>query len=382
MERDIKIREMPGMGKLATFVPNKALPIYNWFHYKEGFSRDFVFEVCSEFGLSSGDSVLEPFCGSGTVPLACRQLGIDCFGFDVLPIAVFLSRVKTRDYDIQSLREEAGKVAAEKPPKPGVSYSHVTDLVRKSFAPFTLSDILFYRERISEVSDEAAREFLFLALMDSAMKCSLFVKDGSCLKRADRHIPPLREIFRRRLGMMMKDIESFQTMPCRTSIAYGDARRISLPDNSVDAVITSPPYLNKIEYTSVYRIEEDLFFGKSDSPGVRSFVGVDSSKLEARDFEGIGFDMPLSAKPYFRDMEMAIAEFYRVCRPGARVAMVVGDGYIDNQAVDSCRILSEIAQGAGFTANEIVVMNRRVATTPSRRRVGELKECMLLWTKG
>lgn len=377
---DFRVRERLGLGKLATFVPNKNLPVYNWFYYKEGFSRDFVFEIAREFHLSPGKTVLEPFCGSGTTNLACKQLGIDSFGFDVLPISVFISRVKTRDYDTERLKASADSVISVKPPKPGELYSHVSSLVQKSFASFTLSDILFYRELMSQVPDKTAREFLFLALIDSAMKCSLFVKDGACLKRANRHIPPLREILKRRVSGMIKDIEALETKTCTTEIGYGDARKIELADESIDSIITSPPYLNKIEYTNIYSIEEELFFGK-ERPGVRGFMGVDPSKLDENDFQGLGLDIPLAAKPYFRDMKSAIGEFYRVCKPGARTALVVGDGFIENQAVDSCEKLCELAERAGFKVNEIVVVNKRVATTPSRHRVGTLKESILLWEK-
>lgn len=377
---DFKIKERLDMGKLATFVPNKNLPVYSWFYYKEGFSRDLVFEIAREFSLSPGKTVLDPFCGSGTTPLACRQIGIDAYGFDVLPISVFVSRVKTRNYDTNKLKSVAMKIALEKPPKPGALYNHVSNLVQKSFAGFTLSDILFYREIISQVPDKEVREFLFLALIDSAMKCSLFVKDGACLKKANRHIPPLREIFRRRVSAMIKEISGFESKPCSTKISYGDARKIELADESVDSIITSPPYLNKIEYTNIYSIEEELFFGK-EKPGIRGFVGVDPSKLDEKDFQDLGLDIPLAAKPYFRDMNNAISEFYRVCRPGSRIALVVGDGFIENQVVDSCSLLSILAERAGFKVNEILVVNKRVATTPSRHRVGELKESMLLWTK-
>lgn len=380
MHGNFRTREKLELGKLATFVPNKSLPIYNWFYYKEGFARDFVFEIASEFNLSNGNKVLDPFCGSGTTNLACKDMGIDSYGFDVLPISVFVSRVKTGNYDLEKLKSEAKIIMGEKPKSYGGSYGHVSELLRKSFAGFTLSDILFYRERLSHVDDKAAREFLFLALMDSAMKCSLFVKDGACLKKAKRHIPPLREIFRRRVSIMIKDLEKFETKPCKTLIDYGDARKIELPDESIDAIITSPPYLNKIEYTNIYRIEEDLFFGK-ERLGIRSFVGADEKRLLEKEFDEIDFSIPLSAKPYFFDTNLAIKEFYRVCKPKARTALVVGDGFIENQVVDSCALLSILAERAGFKVNEIIVINKRIATTPSRHRVGELKESLLLWTK-
>ncbi len=48
-------------GPQATFVPNKELPIYNWFYYKEGFSRDLVFLLIEKFVLGNDSIVLDNF---------------------------------------------------------------------------------------------------------------------------------------------------------------------------------------------------------------------------------------------------------------------------------------------------------------------------------
>jgi tRNA G10 N-methylase Trm11 len=103
----MRVSERPDLGKLATFQPNKNLPVYRWFLFKEGFSRDLVFLLAETFQLTQGDLVLDPFCGSGTVPLACKQLGINCVSFDVHPVMLFTSRVKVRDYDLDEIKRES-----------------------------------------------------------------------------------------------------------------------------------------------------------------------------------------------------------------------------------------------------------------------------------
>ena len=58
-----KIRERLDMGNMATFIPNKHLPVYHWLYFKEGFSRERVFLLLERF---SPNWVLDPFCGAGT----------------------------------------------------------------------------------------------------------------------------------------------------------------------------------------------------------------------------------------------------------------------------------------------------------------------------
>ena len=71
--KNIALKYAKESGKEATFVPNKQLPVYNWFYYKEGFSRDLVFSLIEQFGLGTDSVVLDPFAGSGTTLLVCRQ---------------------------------------------------------------------------------------------------------------------------------------------------------------------------------------------------------------------------------------------------------------------------------------------------------------------
>ncbi len=379
-----KIREKPELGSLATFVPNKNLPVYDWFYYKEGFARDFVWRIIQEFSMQPGAVLLDPFCGSGTTCLACKQLGISSFGFDVLPISVFVSRVKTADYDIEELKIAAKSLLKLKFEKPSNIPNRVSGFTQKFFSPYALQDAVFFRDRILPIEDARMRDFLMLALMNSTMKCSFAMKDGAVIKFEKRHVAPLRIMLKRTLLHMIKDIENFKSEQCRTEIDYGDARQLRLEDSSIDSVITSPPYLNKIEYTNIYRIEEELFLPREEKPGIRSFVGYDESKLEGRDFSGIDSllpNLPVAAKPYFHDMNLAIEELFRVCKPGSRVALVVGDGLVGEQVVNSSEILCELAQRAGFKVNEVVIMSKRIATTPSRHRVGEMKESLLLWEK-
>ncbi|MCK4714675.1 MAG: hypothetical protein KAT35_03810, partial [Candidatus Aenigmarchaeota archaeon] len=103
MKTEFRVQEKLGWGKLATFVPNKDLPVYNWFYYKEGFSRDLVMELLRMFSPGRKEWVLDPFCGAGTTMLACTESGVNSVGFDAHPVSVFASRVKTRAYSREKI---------------------------------------------------------------------------------------------------------------------------------------------------------------------------------------------------------------------------------------------------------------------------------------
>jgi len=378
----MKITERPDLGHLATFIPNKHLPIYDWFFYKEGFSRDLVMMLIDNFGLKEGGRVLDPFCGSGTTLLACRERGIDSIGIDAHPAAAFASLVKTRHYDIEDLEVLGRQLLKSRFARPRVD---VRDgLVRRAFSPRTLEDVLFFREEIMSIDDAVPRDFFMLALMNVAMKCSYAWKDGAVIKIRKHPVPPLRDMLRRQIYRMIHDIVGFSGKG-PASVELGDARRMGLEDGSVDAVITSPPYLNKIEYTKVYSIEEELFFGKAGIPGLRSYIGTRAEADIRGDGEpGSAMDdagFTPAAKAYFSDMRMVIGELSRVCREGAKLGIVVGNGCFPDRVVESDTILTEMAGKAGLSAKEVVVLNKRWCTRNRVEKVGITRESLLIWEK-
>lgn len=381
----MQMKERLGWGELATFVPNKRVPIHNWFYYKEGFSQGLVSRLVAEFGLGRGDTVLDPFCGAGTTLLACKQAGIGSVGFDVHPVAVFAARVKTADYDPGRLRDAAKELLKARFRKPDMDAGN--PLVRRAFNRHTLDDVFFFRDVIMSIDDGRIRDFFMLALMNVSMKCSFAWKDGAVIKIRKHPVPPLRSMLRRQVHRMIGDLKRAGSGigKVKTVAEYGDARRTKLPDGSIDAVITSPPYLNKIEYTNVYSIEEELFFRERPKPALRSYIGTEEEKMlrgESRlgkvmDTSGL----PASAIAYFGDMNDAIGEMHRVCKPGSRLGIVVGNGCFPGGVVDSDVILSQLAEKAGFGADEIIVLNKRWCTRNRVEKVGISRESLLMWTR-
>ena len=373
----MKIVKKLHLGKLATFEPNRGLPIHNWFPYKEAFSRDLVVMLAKSFYLFSGDSVLDPFCGVGTTPLACKELGVNCVGYDVHPLMLFVSRVKLRDYDAGKMREAVRRFISRGFERPKEFLSSI----EKFFPKSVLEDVCFFREKAMEIEDEITKEFLLFGLVSAALECSWAYKNGAVIKVRKRKIPPFRGTIERRLGWMCDDVERFGAKRTAARVEHRDARKLGLADESVDAIITSPPYLNKLEYISAYRIDQELL--GLDPPSPKELIGVREEGV-VEDFSGIEElveGKPLEAKLYFKDMFAAIHELYRVCKPGARVALVTSDACTPKGVIEVCIPLSELAERAGFRAKRMLVVNRRFCTTPARKKIGITQEGLLLWEK-
>lgn len=370
------VEEKLELGRLVTFIPNKHIPIHNWFYYKEGFSRDFVVLVSRQLGLGGDSWVLDPFCGVGTTQLTGKELGINTVGVDVAELPVFVSSVKTADYDVGKLREVSEKVFREKFRRIGLS--GLSRLTRRAFPRHVLEDILFFREIVENVEDEDARGFFKLGLMSAAMKASYVVKDGGLLRIVKgRNVPPFRKFYRNTIRRMLKDLEALRMLRPSISTVKADSRSLGfLGDEVFDAIITSPPYLNKIEYTRVYRVENELFF-KASEPMLRSYIGDTVRSNEG--FEKGG--MPAIAEAYFQDLRKVLSELHRVLKRNGTGVFVIAQGVFPTGVVETEKVFVEIAEEAGFKAERMWLVNRRVATRNRVVKIGCADEYVVFTRK-
>ncbi len=368
--RGLKVEERLEWKDLATFVPNKTLPIYNWFYYKEGFAKQLVEELIKMFSLRQGDTVLDPFCGSGTTLVACSQNGINAVGLDVLPTAIFASSVKAAKYDPEQLREEAKVLFRRRFRRLEWEFPKI---MRTMINKYALEDIAFFSDTMDGFQN---KDFFTLALLNASIKVSYAWKDGGVIKIKKHPTPPLRKLFQRTVYRMIKDVET-DNMERATAqndvpvsrghvrVTQCDAREMIVDDESVDAVITSPPYLNNIDYTKLYAIE-DYFMEMRRVPSLRSFMGV-REKEEKKE-------------AYFDDMEQVLREMHRVLKPNGRAAIVVGNAYIDGE-IESDFLISFMAHKAGFSVEKILVLNKRFALENRTEKKGVLRESLIVLKK-
>ncbi|MEM0336718.1 MAG: DNA methyltransferase [Candidatus Caldarchaeum sp.] len=328
--------------------------------------------------MSRGSLVLDPFLGVGTTLLTCRELGINSVGFDVSPLFVFISEVKLRDYDVDELRRVRDEIFSIKFEKPEVK---VSGFLRNLYPKPVLEDLFFFKGLISKISDEEVRDFFTLALMVAAEKSSYMMRDGAVIKivKNKPRIPSLRKAYRIMVNRMIDDVEKLPLTDASVKAMVGDARRMeSVETESVDAVITSPPYLNKIEYTRCYWPEYEIFFPHISHTGIRSYLSMRPDDVE---LSMLGGDAPLVAELYFEDMEKVCGEVYRVLKPGGAAVMVVGGGVFPDKVIQVDVAVAEIAERCGLNVERIVAVNKRVAAVDRVRKIGESRESIIYLRK-
>lgn len=361
---------------LVTFAQNKREPIYNWFYYKEGFSKGLVWNLLKELGIPKGSKILDPFCGTGNTLLACQQAGYNAIGFDILPLGVFISNTKLQcDYDIEILKEKIGEISSLKFGETSLKWLDLKFIdIKRAFSKYARNDILFFKERILEIEDEKIRNFIFLALLSIVGQASNTKKDGGVIRIVKKqHLAPVRYLLRNKLKRMYRDLK--RVNPKKGDVfaeaQQGDARSLSLEDECIDLCITSPPYLNYVDYTKLYGLELALIVNNSREieelrkRSLRSHIGAKyefQGRLKSEKLDEILGKIDKSPEVvlgYFEDMYVSLQTIYKSLKKGGIAAIVVGNACLPNLTVDVDLILAEISEQIGFKAKEIWVANAR-----------------------
>ncbi|RLI93754.1 MAG: hypothetical protein DRO90_03135, partial [Candidatus Altiarchaeales archaeon] len=316
----------------VTFEAGRRRPIYNWFYYKEAFSPELIFTLLDEFGITNAN-IIDPFCGVGTTLLASVERNCNAVGFDILPLSVFVSNVKLqRDYDMKLLREKIKEITSLKFGETELKWPDIKFIsIKKSISRYARNDLLFFKERIMEIEDEKIRNFIFLGLLSISFRATNLVRDGGVLKidkSKRRNQIPVRHLLRNKLKRMYKDVKNNLNKFNENVNAYakvGDARSLGIK-SEFDLCITSPPYLNWVDYTKIYAIELALL-GLSYQEilelrkrSLRSHVGAEykirkrikSEKLESilENLNKFDVKSPEVLRGYFEDLYLSLRSIY------------------------------------------------------------------------
>lgn len=173
-------------------------------------------------------------------------------------------------------------------------------------------------------------------------------------------------------------------------VQHGDARRLALPDASVDLVLTSPPYLaanrdcrQAIDYMRTHKFSL-LWMGYTLRSLRRlraTMVGTECGlpgpdglppHLEDHICQAVPRSAPRGRiRRYLSDLQAVLTEIHRVLKPGALAVCVVGPAVVARNRYDAAEILGDLASHARFTVVDAVVrhLDARRRTLPPPRRV-------------
>jgi DNA modification methylase len=349
--------------------------------------------------LPTGSIVLDPMTGSGTVLRQAMALGHHAIGFDMDPLAVLMSRVWTTyvaaravQNELTSVLDEASQIDLR------VERPHWHDDETRAFINYwfakpqrltlTRLAIVLDRRRNARLGNvrRAAVDVLQVALsriIITKEQCASLARDTSHSRPhrvADSSVYDVNEGFERSALQLAKRIEDQSHRPAAdqapASVKLGDARQITLLDHSVDAIMTSPPYLNAIDYMRGHRMSlvwlghriADLRSIRSNTIGTERGGGGDSVINE--DIANAMCDLTLllprhqrMVRRYADDLHQMMRQAARVLRPTGTATYVLGNSCLKDAFIRNSDGVARAAHHAGLT---LVQTTERDLPTSSR----------------
>ena len=118
--------------------------LHSWLKYKEGFSADLVNILLDKMGAVPGDTVMDPFMGSGTTALVCQMRGINSIGYDILPISKVSIKAKANAmrYDIAEIEAFIAEFSALEMPEDYDGHTPYIIITNTAYPEFNSKSVL------------------------------------------------------------------------------------------------------------------------------------------------------------------------------------------------------------------------------------------------
>ncbi len=445
--------------RIVSYQGNKGEILHSWIKYREGYSAQLVETLIEEFGVRPGDTILEPFSGSATTLLVARSLGISGVGIEILPVCQLAWEAKSMvfAYDLDELQRTYDLIHENEPEESWTAFPHLA-ITQSAFPAQIERHLMYYTEWAERLdASRATKTLLRLALSSILEEVSYTRKDGQYLRwdsRSDKvqgrnqirlsqgknpikgmdkgRLPTVKGALLRALATIIGDIQELQKRPHRDShqeLVYGSALTAlpQLADGLFAAVITSPPYCNRYDYTRTYALE--LAYLGIGEDGIRELrQGQLSCTVENRSKVDDLWDLYASlnaehrfehilttvqANPAFKEINQALrarwdrgkinnqgilsmvegyftelafvfGEVLRTCRSGAHVAFVNDNVRYGGEIIPVDLLTTDLAVQLGFTPVKIYVLRQRKGNSSQQMgRFGReaLRKSITIWKK-
>lgn len=410
------------------FNKNKQEPFHRWYPFVEGYSKEFIQSIINEIGNKNLICV-EPFSGSGTTALELQNIGIKCISFEVNPLMYLIGKVKLENtYTVEDIEKWFKYIVDNR------SNCEVLEL-QSSF------NTLYQNENnkkwnydkntgiavnkllltIDTISDELYKDLFKVALAAILLNVSNLYRNGKCLSYKknweDREVSE-QEVFNKFdfkvKNELICDISNFvnkktvnSTIINNKVFLYNEDCRSAInkyvEDNSIDLVITSPPYLNSRDYTDTYMLElKTLGFTQTTEEikqlrekTLRSHVQIKWKDITTinnqllndtlNELEKASLNQTIwnpsiidMVRLYFVDMQIVFSELYKKMKIGGKIYFNVSNSAYFKVLINTLEICASIAEQEGFKVLEIRKA-RYLNTSPQQQEsIGKLLEGVIV----
>lgn len=325
--------------------------------------------------------IADLFSGCGTTLVESKVHGIKSIGTDINPIATLITRVKTTPIMPSTLLTQYNNLVVQFNKFDESKLINITAHKRLDywFRPEEKFKIAYLYQLVNNIQDITIKEFFFVAISHILKNCSWWLQSSTKpQKDPNKRIANPFEVFKAHCEYMMRgnkrfyDIlydKGFLNVEC--DIREEDARKTSINNDSVDIIITSPPYVTSYEYADIHQLTGYWMKYFSDIKSFRKlFIGTSYSgnntietsesklgnKIVKELFERnkrIAFDVA----NYFSSMQLVAKEMFRILKKHGYACIVIGNTTLRDVHIKSSEVFYDFLTKAGFKKIDIIKRN-------------------------
>lgn len=385
----------------ATYAGGRDEPLHKWFPWLEGYSPAFVKSVIRKY-CPNAKSVLDPFAGVGTTPLTASRLGIKAYYSEINPVLQFLISLKTtalklNDRERAALVAELSLIADTLDERitgshPDLQLSQTFKYIfgkSKYFSDDVFDDVLRCRTLIDNVGNTSSicRSFLTIAVLRALIPASHLIRRGDLRFKRESELEcgqvEIRHEIRKALSQMADDIAILEPIVQTPFFVLENAKNLGhIPKLAVDAVITSPPYLNGTNYFRNTKVElwflrcvkekKDLarFRFRSITAGINDVTkGKQAgdvppsaiSVLKAMKDSAYDVRIPRMVECFAAEMHSTLQKLVEHTSKKGMIAIDIGDSAYAGIHVPTDLFIKESIDAAGFRLKDEHVLRQRVS---------------------
>ncbi|MBC8525971.1 MAG: hypothetical protein H8D22_03730 [Candidatus Cloacimonetes bacterium] len=292
-------------GKFSTGYATHGL-----FPYRGKFHPQLIKALINIMGIKKGETILDPMCGSGTTNIESSLMGINSYAIDLSHFCQFMTKVK---YESLSINAELLKGISSK--------------AEKLFDFFNVDDVKSQLEKITDNEKLKVYELALLAFLD-ALGYSKRVVNSNHRQLFTKVLKRYEDTL---VNFILNSSKYISNLGSVNILEDATAMEVSLEDNSIDGVITSPPYSFAIDYV------------KNDEAQLK-FLGYNANAIRSKMIGLIGKNKNKRLENYFNDMDTVCSEVSRVLKKDKYFVMIIGSNTnqtggirLENKIIKSCK---------------------------------------------